>query len=52
MMKIGAQRISCSVFVLPALCLTAVALVSPALAQIAVSANDNKVVNIEASTRS
>jgi len=47
MMNIGAQRISCRVLVLPALCLTAVALVSPARAQIAVSANDNKVVNID-----
>jgi DNA-binding beta-propeller fold protein YncE len=47
MIKIGAQRISYRVLALPALCLAAIAVASPARAQIAVSANDNKVVNID-----
>src|SRR6185436_16012457 len=46
-MTIASSGLFYRVAVLSALCLTAVAMALPARAQIAVSANDNKVVNVE-----
>jgi DNA-binding beta-propeller fold protein YncE len=51
MMKFGAPRIPVRVLSLPLLCLSIVSIASPAYAQIAVSSNDNKVVNVEGVNR-
>ena len=51
MMMLGALRIPVRVLSLPLLCLAAVSIASPAHAQIAVSSNDNKVVNVEGVNR-
>ena len=51
MIKLSAQRIAFRVLSLPLLCLAAVSIASPAHAQIAVSSNDNKVVNVEGVNR-
>ena len=50
MMKLGTPR-PFRVLSLPLLCLAAVSMAPPAHAQIAVSSNDNKVVNIEGVNR-